>query len=154
MQTQAERELLNELIVKADERALGQRMLTALDFGGTALFAVVGTQLAGEAGMHVIGATWVGCVAGMGGGTLNELLFGGGKGGVFWMRDPRFFATAVGASLATFTLWPRAERALADHHLRVLERATAALDADARRAAVERAQAAAAPSARLSLIHI
>ena len=61
LHTQAERELLNELIVKADERALGQRMLTALDCGGTALFAVVGTQLAGEAGMHVIGATWVGC---------------------------------------------------------------------------------------------
>ena len=72
-----EKYALLETVVKADEAMLGQRMLVAADFLGTSLFAIVGTTLAGQAGMHVVGCTLVGCIAAMGGGTVNNLLTGG-----------------------------------------------------------------------------
>ena len=37
----------------------GSRLLKYLDYAGTALFAVVGTQLAGEKNMNLIGCTLV-----------------------------------------------------------------------------------------------
>ena len=73
----------------------------------TALFACVGVQVAGgEAGMNLIGCTLVGCVAGLGGGTVNSLLYGAARDGVSWARRPSFLVVAVGASIATFVLWP------------------------------------------------
>ena len=45
----------------AAERALtGQRMLVWLDYLATGLFATVGTIIAGQAGMNVVGTTLVG----------------------------------------------------------------------------------------------
>ena len=81
---EAEKRAIGEVIVKADEHTIGQRLLLATDFVGTALFAIVGTQLAGQAGMNVVGCTLVGCIAAMGGGTVNNLLTGSSTGGVFW----------------------------------------------------------------------
>ncbi|KAJ1457023.1 hypothetical protein M885DRAFT_144139 [Pelagophyceae sp. CCMP2097] len=122
----AEREVLNDFIVKSDDKSFGQRLLNYMDYGGTALFSLVGTQLAGEAGMHIVGCTWVGCVAGMGGGTLNNVLFGNTRGGVFWMRDPTFFVVAVVASVCTFFGWPLAERELAKYEFAQLRAAACA----------------------------
>eukprot|EP00966_Prymnesium_polylepis_P068739 1596610-Prymnesium_polylepis.1 len=82
-------------------------MLFATDFLGTSLFAIVGTQCAGDAGMNIVGCTLVGCAAAMGGGTLNNLMIG--RTPVFWMRDPRFLIAAVVSSVATFYLWPKYE---------------------------------------------
>lgn len=102
---------------------LGQRMLTFLDFGGKALFAVVGTQVAGEADMNVVGATLVGCISCLGGGTLNNWLYGTSpllaQPGVNWVRNPSIFFLAVAASVFTFYAWPvycenQAKRELVD----------------------------------------
>lgn len=109
-----ERRVLLELVSAEHVSAsLGQRVLNKLDLLGTALFASVGCQLAGEAGMHVVGATLVGCVSALGGGTLNNVIFGDTRGGVFWARDPRFLAVAAGASVLTFFVWPELEKAAA-----------------------------------------
>ncbi|KAJ8598385.1 hypothetical protein CTAYLR_002990 [Chrysophaeum taylorii] len=106
---EAERETLVGYIAKTDEKTLGQRMLLTLDFVGTSLFAVVGTQAAGQAGMNVVGGVLVGCVASMGGGTLNNIMTNNTRGGCFWMRDPRFLVIGIWSSLATFYLWPEFE---------------------------------------------
>jgi len=107
------RELLLGAIEKpttAGERLGLQRVLQCLDYGGTALFAVVGTQLAGEKGMNLIGCTLVGCIAANGGGTLNNLLYGSSpilnQPGVFWVRTPLYLIVSLVASIATFYSWP------------------------------------------------
>ena len=87
---------------------LGARLVNALDYFGTALFACVGVQVAGgEAGMNLVGCTLVGCVAAMGGGTVNNLLHGAAREGVFWVRNPSFLMVALTSSLVTFFAWPR-----------------------------------------------
>lgn len=58
-----------------------------MDYVGLALFSVVGTQVAGDAGFNLVGCTLVGCVAGLGGRTINNLLFGATRNGVFWARN-------------------------------------------------------------------
>ena len=111
----AEKEALVSFIVKKDENSPGQRTLLGLDYMATGLFATVGTIIAGQAGMNVVGATLVGCVASMGGGSLNNMLTGSAtRGGVFWMKDSLILAIAIGASLATFYLWPMYEERTAN----------------------------------------
>ena len=112
--TELERQWTRDVLLKSIEQPrtaldrLGTKMVGVLDVLGTALFACVGTQIAGcEAGMNVVGCALVGCVAAMGGGTVNNLLFGGAREGVFWVRDPRFLMVALASSLATFVGWPR-----------------------------------------------
>lgn len=136
-----ERAFLAEFIVRSDERSSGQRLLVALDLLGAGLFAVVGAQCAGVAGMNVVGATLVGCVSGLGGLTLNNLLTGSTAGGVFWMRDPRFLVVAVAASVATFYAWPEFEARSAE---RSFDRLLVAAGAAARRTSVSRDEFAAA----------
>lgn len=89
----------------------GARLLSYLDYFGTALFAVVGTQLAGEKEMNLIGCTLVGCIAAMGGGTLNNMLYGSSallldRPGVFWVRVPSYLMVSLAASILTFYSWP------------------------------------------------
>ena len=115
---QHERQALAEFILKSDERTIAQRALTVFDMVGCALFAMVGTLLGGDQGMHVVGATFVGCAASMGGGSVNGILMGNTRGRVFWIKDPRYLALCVGSSVATFYLFPVAELALARRELR------------------------------------
>jgi uncharacterized membrane protein YeiH len=103
----AERQALQELRESAHDSSLGKKMIVFADYLGTALFAVVGAQTAGMAEMNVVGCTLVGCVAAMGGGTVNNLITGVTP--VFWLRDPRFLLLAVLSSVATFYLWPEYE---------------------------------------------
>ena len=82
-----------------------------MDYVGLALFSVVGTQVAGDAGFNIIGCTLVGCVAGLGGRTINNILYGTSSlvtkmPGVFWARNPMYLAVAIGSSLVTFFAWP------------------------------------------------
>jgi Glycine transporter len=76
-----------------------------LDYGGTALFAVVGAQLAGEKDMNLIGCTLVGCIAAMGGGSLNSATLLESPG-VFWVRSPSYLTLTMGVSVITFYAWP------------------------------------------------
>ena len=69
---EAERLALTDFITKKDENSFGQRALLAVDYLATALFGAVGVIVAGQAGMNVVGAALVGCVASLGGGTLEQ----------------------------------------------------------------------------------
>jgi uncharacterized membrane protein YeiH len=90
--------------------AFNARLIQFLDYGGKALFAVVGTQVAGDVGMNLVGCVFVGCVSCLGGGSLNNLLYGTpavfGRPGVNWVHNPRIFYVAIAASVITFFAWP------------------------------------------------
>lgn len=113
LEAETERQALAEMILQTDERTIAQRTLRAFDFVGTALFAMSGTLVAGETGMHVVGCVLVGCATSMGGGTINNILFGTTAGGVYWIRDPRYLLVAVVSSVVTFYSWPHLELELA-----------------------------------------
>ena len=78
---EAEREALCRFITMSSEDSIGQRTLLGMDYLATSLFAAVGTIIAGQAGMNIIGTTVVGAVASMGGGTVNNVLTGNTRGG-------------------------------------------------------------------------
>lgn len=90
----------------------GVRIINFFDYLGTALFAVVGAQVAGDAGMNLVGCSLVGCAAAMGGGSLNALLYGGtnpllaNSPGVRWVANPSFLIVALLAAVGTFFVWP------------------------------------------------
>ena len=101
---------------------VGSWAVSVCDYGGTALYAIVGSQIAGSAGMNMIGCTLVGCAAAMGGGTLNSMMYGAtstlhGRPGVFWVRDTSYLGLCVAASLLTFFAWPQYCHYQADHYL-------------------------------------
>ena len=75
-QRQAERTLLLEYVGRVTEHGThwGQWMLRQAGLLGVIFFSITGTHAAGEAGMHVLGATLVGCTTAMGGGTLSAPL--------------------------------------------------------------------------------
>jgi hypothetical protein len=98
----AERQYLAEFITSSDEHSTGQKVLLFLDYLSTALFALIGAQYAGIAGMNVVGATLVGVVGGVGGGTVTGALTGANAArGVFWMRDPRYLLLSTVVAVAT-----------------------------------------------------
>ena len=82
-----------------------------MDYVGLALFSVVGTQVAGDAGFNIVGCTLVGCVAGLGGRSINNILYGTSSlvtkmPGVFWARNHMYLTVAIVSSLVTFFAWP------------------------------------------------
>ena len=78
--------------------------------------------MAGEAGMNLVASTLVGCISCLGGGTLNNLLYGTSalldRPGVNWVRNPTVFYVAVLASMVTFFAWPVYCRHQAQQELR------------------------------------
>ena len=80
---------------------------------GVVFFSITGAHAAGEAGMHVLGATLVGCVTAMGGGTLNGVMMGATPVG--WMVQPRPLIASVLAGVTTFYGLPLAARAYEEH---------------------------------------
>ena len=107
---------LSDFLAKSHDGLLGQKMLQYTAMSGVAFFALCGAHTAGEdAGFHVFGATLVGCITALGGGTINGLLTGATP--VTWVRNPRFLLITVGASLLGFYAWPLAERMLLDNAL-------------------------------------
>ena len=119
---EAERLALTDFITKKDENSFGQRALLAVDYLATALFGAVGVIVAGQAGMNVVGATLVGCVACLGGGTLNNVMTNNLRGGVFWMRSPVFLYIGVAVSILTFYAWPLFEEHQAQLQMNALRR--------------------------------
>ena len=100
----------------------GVRFINFFDYMGTALFSVVGTLVAGDIGMNIVGCTLVGCVASLGGGSINAILYGGassllGQPGVRWVANPSYFIVAMVASILTFVGWPYYCETQADHYL-------------------------------------
>ena len=106
-----------------DASQFANHLLTAIGIIGTASWAISGTQVAGEAGLNIVGCALVGCVSSLGGGTVNALLFGRP---VVWVRDPTNLVVAITASLATFIVWPILSSHFAERQAREI-RAAAAL---------------------------
>lgn len=105
-----ERLTLSDYLTRSHDLHLGQRVLRWTSRLGIGFFALAGAHTAGEAGMHVFGATLVGCITALGGGTVNGIVTGAGPVG--WVRDPTFLALTIGASVVGFYVWPLAERLL------------------------------------------
>ena len=76
--------------------------LTAIDWFGTAVFAVTGALVASRKRMDITGFILLGCITRVGGGTLRDTMLDGLP--VFWVREPAYLAICVGVSAATFFL--------------------------------------------------
>jgi uncharacterized membrane protein YeiH len=76
--------------------------LTAIDWFGTAVFAVTGALVASRKRMDIFGFMLLGCVTGLGGGTVRDVMLGALP--VFWVREPVPLAICVAVSAATFFL--------------------------------------------------
>ena len=85
--------------------------LRAVDYLGTALFAMTGTLAAAARGMDIFGATMVGTVTAVGGGTIRDILLGRGRR-AFWMEEIEYLWIAVVTGIGTFLAWPHLERHL------------------------------------------
>src|SRR5438270_11752685 len=77
-------------------------VLTAIDWFGPAVFAVTGALVASRKRMDITGFILLGCVTGMGGGSLRDAMLGALP--VFWVRQPVYLAICVAVSAATFFL--------------------------------------------------
>lgn len=75
---------------------------TGLEYAGTVAFAISGALLAGRKRMDVAGVVALGCIVGVGGGTIRDLLLG--ETPVFWVRSPAFVLVAAVTSLLTLPL--------------------------------------------------
>jgi uncharacterized membrane protein YeiH len=73
-----------------------------LDLVAVFVFALTGGLVASRAQLDIVGFLFLGCLTGVGGGTLRDLLLG--RLPVFWINDPQFLAVAgAGAVLVFFT---------------------------------------------------
>ena len=72
----------------------------ALDFFGIAMFALSGGIIAARKGLDPFGAAVIGGVAGLGGGTLRDMLLGALP--VYWIAAPQYLAVAVIAGLSGY----------------------------------------------------
>jgi uncharacterized membrane protein YeiH len=103
----AEKLTLADFLAQSHVGLHGQKLLQYTALCGVAFFALTGAHTAGDAGFHVVGATLVGCITSLGGGTINGLLTGTP---VSWVRSgPTMLVLTVGASLAGFYAWPLVE---------------------------------------------
>lgn len=108
--TANERLTLGQYILKTIDQYQGQHYLRATARVGQYFFAICGANVAAEAGMHVVGATMVGVVTAVTGGTFNSVLL---QQPVAWVRDPSLLLGMILVGMAGFYLWP-----LADRHVR------------------------------------
>jgi uncharacterized membrane protein YeiH len=76
--------------------------LTAIDWFGVAVFAVTGALVASRKRMDIFGFMLLGCVTGIGGGSLRDAMLGALP--VFWVREPVYLAICVVVSAMTFFL--------------------------------------------------
>ena len=75
-----------------------------LDWVGIVVFATTGALVASRKQMDIVGFVLLGCVTGIGGGTIRDTLLGTLP--VFWVAQPAYLVTCVVVSTATFFLHP------------------------------------------------
>lgn len=73
--------------------------LLSFDYLGVAIFALSGGLVAQEKKMDVLGFAFLGCLAGIGGGTIRDVLL---DRSVFWLTSPGVILAAAGASVMLF----------------------------------------------------
>ncbi|MCX7644743.1 MAG: trimeric intracellular cation channel family protein [Rhodobacteraceae bacterium] len=71
-----------------------------LDLVAVFVFALTGSLVASRAQLDIVGFLFLGCLTGVGGGTLRDLLLG--RVPVFWIEDPQYLAVAGAASVLVF----------------------------------------------------
>ncbi len=71
----------------------------SFDYLGVAIFALSGGLVAQEKRMDVLGFAFLGCLAGIGGGTIRDLLL---DRAVFWLNSPGVILAAAGVSVMLF----------------------------------------------------
>ena len=71
-----------------------------LDIAGIALFAASGGIIAARKGLDPFGAAVIGMAAGMGGGTIRDILLGALP--VYWIEAPHYLAVALVAGVAGY----------------------------------------------------
>jgi uncharacterized membrane protein YeiH len=71
-----------------------------LDWFGICAFALSGTLVASRKRMDIVGFALLGCVTGIGGGTVRDILLGSLP--VFWVKQPAYLLTCVLVSCAAF----------------------------------------------------
>eukprot|EP00873_Tetraselmis_striata_P025138 jgi/Tetstr1/445402/TSEL_033186.t1 len=79
-------------------------LLRLLDWFGTVVFAVSGSLTAQACGMDVLGATLVGLITAVGGGTIRDIITGAGA--VFWLGEFEYFLLGTGSAAAAYLLSP------------------------------------------------
>ena len=71
-----------------------------VDLFGIAVFAISGALLAAKLKMDITSFILLGMVAGVGGGTLRDMLLG--RTPVYWIEDPTYFILCTFVSISTF----------------------------------------------------
>ena len=79
-------------------------VVNVLGLSGIAVFAVSGALDAARQRMDILGFMLIGCATGLGGGTLRDLLLGNTP--VFWVREPIYVGTCLGAAALTYFVVP------------------------------------------------
>ena len=82
-----------------DVATLGQ-VVAWLDLAAIALFAFTGALVASRKQMDIFGFAVLGTMAGIGGGTLRDILLG--QTPVFWVRQPEYVVVCIVAASITF----------------------------------------------------
>lgn len=75
-------------------------LLSVLDYFGVAVFAVTGALAASRKQLDLVAFCFFGIAAGVGGGTLRDLLLGTVP--VFWIGDPTYVVVAIVVSVAIY----------------------------------------------------
>lgn len=84
-----------------------ETLFLILDFAGIGLFAYSGGMLAARKELDPFGAAILGAVAGMGGGTLRDVLLG--EAPVYWVEAPIYLWVALGGALLGYYTSPWAQ---------------------------------------------
>lgn len=71
-----------------------------LDWFGICVFALSGALVASHKKMDIVGFALLGCVTGIGGGTIRDVLLGALP--VFWVQKPAYLLTCVFVACAAF----------------------------------------------------
>ena len=71
-----------------------------LDWFGLCVFALTGALVASRKQMDIVGFALLGCVTGIGGGTIRDVLMGALP--VFWVQKPAYLLTCVLVSCGAF----------------------------------------------------
>lgn len=79
-------------------------VINIMGLSASAVFAASGALDAARQKMDILGFMLIGCAAGLGGGTLRDLLLG--KVPVFWVREPEWISICLIAAVVTYLIAP------------------------------------------------
>ena len=82
-------------------------LAAVLDLIAVFIFALTGGLVASRAQLDIVGFLFLGCLTGVGGGTLRDLVLG--RDPVFWVGSPHYLAVACAAAMLAFFIAHRLE---------------------------------------------